>query len=160
MSNPKSDLPALVLQHQIADACARSADPDVVAFGEALRVGGSLERFGLDFAPWLRGWLKAAAVERRDRAICELGDALVPQDRIERRLEQIFAERKSLPDTIQEALRQSALTAQAIIYPDHLAPISLSTIHRARHPSRRAPSSGGNEVGVAKALATHQLDRR
>ena len=42
--------PAMVLQRKIADWCSRSPDPDVVAFGRALRNGGSLEGVGLTYA--------------------------------------------------------------------------------------------------------------
>ena len=42
--------PAILLQHKIADLCSRSPDPDVAAFGAALRDGGSLEAFGLAYA--------------------------------------------------------------------------------------------------------------
>ena len=130
-----SDPPSIRLQRAIAEVCAQSSDENVVAFSEALMVGGSLEPFGFSYAPWLHGHYEAAAKERRDRAICELGAMLTPQASVERRLERIFAEHKPLPDSKQEALRQAALGAHAVLWPGRTPPISRDTIRRARRGS-------------------------
>jgi hypothetical protein len=123
---------ALVLQSLIADACAGSGDPDVAAFGAALRDGRPLAEFGLDYAPWLRGFHVAAAIQRRDRAIAELGRLLIPQDGVERRLAAILADRKPLADPAQEAKRGEIVAAQKVIYSERPPPVSRNTIRRAR----------------------------
>ena len=125
--------PAILLQHKIADLCSGSPDPDVVAFGAALRDGRPLERFGLEFAAWLPGWFKVTAKERRDRAIVELGRMLTPQAGIEPRLAEMLSRKaKPLPDPMQEALRQTIIAAQATLYPHRVTPVSRDTIRRAR----------------------------
>ncbi len=123
----------IVLQRAIADWCSRSPDPDVVAFGAALRDGRPLERFGLEFAAWLPGWFKASAKDRRDRVIAELGQILTPQAGIEPRLAELLSRKaKPLPDPVQEALRQTIIAAQATLYPHRVTPVSRETIRRAR----------------------------
>ncbi len=125
--------PAISTQRTIAAWCSRSPDPDVAAFGAALRDGRPLEMFGLEFTTWLPAYFKDAAKERRDRAIAELGRMLTPQAGIEPRLAETLSRKaKPLPDPVQEALRQTIIAAHATLYPHRVTPISRDTIRRAR----------------------------
>jgi hypothetical protein len=129
---PNSTPPAIVTQRAIADWCGRSPDPDVAAFGAALRDGLPLAEFGLEFAAWLPNWFKSAAIERRDRAIAELGK-LLPREAVERTLATMLAEHKPLADPVLEAKRCEIFRMQAVIYPQQPnAPPSRRTIRSAR----------------------------
>lgn len=126
-----SDPPAIHLQRAIADWCSRSDVADVATFSAALRGGLPLERFGLSYAPWLHAYYVDAAIERRDRAIAELGK-LLPQAGVERTLVAVLAAGRPIADPTQEALRQEVIAAQNVIYPHRTTHLSRATIRRAR----------------------------